>query len=82
MRIGSYFNCKIHDLYKIANLHFFISYFTSTSISKNAIGFVGIFDSKDEAWVYARKLYPEIDLTQATTEKYYSKYPEAKEIIK
>ena len=53
------------------------------SIAKyKIIGFVGIFDSKDEAWVYARKLYPEIDLTQATTEKYYSKYPEAKEIIK
>lgn len=48
----------------------------------NDIGFVAIFDSKDEAWDYARKLFPEINLTQATTEKYYSKYPEAKEIIK
>ncbi|MGE7923361.1 hypothetical protein ACQKND_09260 [Viridibacillus arvi] len=48
----------------------------------NDIGFVAIFDSKDEAWDYARKLFPEIDLTQATTEKYYSKYPETKEIIK
>ena len=53
------------------------------SIAKyKIIGFVGIFDSKDEARVYVRKLYPKIDLTQAITEKYYSKSPEAKEIIK
>ncbi|MFJ7738063.1 hypothetical protein ACIQ2D_17240 [Lysinibacillus sp. NPDC097287] len=48
----------------------------------DAFGFVAIFDSKEEAWDYARKLYPKIDLKQAITEKYYSKFPEAKEIIK